>query len=115
MSGGRFEYIQYRLSDGVIDEIEKEIQQNGKPKTKEELREESWRSNEWYERYPEDLTHYEYPEEIIQEFKKGIEIIKKAQIYIHRIDWLLSGDDGEDSFIKKLKEDLNKIDKDNFP
>lgn len=114
MSGGRFEYIQYRLSD-VVDEIENEIEINGKPKTKEELRKESWRSNEWYEKYPEDLNHYEYPEEIIQEFKKGIEIIKKAQIYIHRIDRLLSGDDGEDSFIKKLKEDLNKIDKDSFP
>ena len=43
--------------------------------------------------------------------KEGIEILKKAQIYAHRIDWLLSGDDGEESFLKRLEEDLNELEK----
>jgi hypothetical protein len=32
-----------------------------------------------------------------------------AEIYAQRIDWLLSGDDGEDSFRERLKEDLEKL------
>jgi hypothetical protein len=32
-----------------------------------------------------------------------------AEIYAQRIDWLLSGDDGEDSFRKRLKEDLERL------
>jgi hypothetical protein len=32
-----------------------------------------------------------------------------AQIYAQRIDWLISGDDGEDSFRERLKEDLEKL------
>jgi hypothetical protein len=28
---------------------------------------------------------------------------------MQRIDWLLSGDDGEESFIERLKEDLEKL------
>jgi hypothetical protein len=31
-----------------------------------------------------------------------------AQIYTQRIDWLVSGDDGEDSFRERLKEDLEE-------
>lgn len=31
-----------------------------------------------------------------------------AQIYTQRIDWLVSGDDSEDSFRERLKEDLEE-------
>lgn len=37
-----------------------------------------------------------------------VPIIKKAKIYLDRIDWLLAGDDGEDSFLKRIVEDLEK-------
>ena len=108
MSGGQWNYLQYRFTD-VIEDIKGEIERSGKPKTKEELKEESWRDPDWYEKYPEDLNHYKYPDEVIEEFKKGLELIEKAQIYMHRIDWLLSGDDGDESFIERLKEDLDKL------
>lgn len=36
----------------------------------------------------------------------GLFNLKLANIYLHRIDWLLSGDDGEDSFHSRLKEEL---------
>ncbi|MGV8096736.1 MAG: hypothetical protein AB2L24_33180 [Mangrovibacterium sp.] len=34
-----------------------------------------------------------------------------AEIYAHRVDWFLSGDDGEEHFIKRLKEDLDEFNK----
>jgi len=108
MSGGHFNYTQHNIRD-IFEDIEKEIRNNGKIKTSAELKEEGWIDSDWYEKYPEDLKHYEYPEEVIEEFKKGVEILKKAYIYAHRIDWLLSGDDGEESFLSRLKEELNKI------
>lgn len=106
MSGGHWDYVQYRFTD-VSEDIEKLIEKNGHLKTDEELKEENWHGNDWYEKYPEDKFHYKYPEEVIEEFKKGAEIIKLAQIYMHRIDWLLSGDDGEESFLTRLKKELN--------
>ena len=108
MSGGHWEYLQYRLTD-VSEDIEKLVEKNGQPKSAEELKENSWRDNDWYEKYPEDKYHTEYPEEVIEEFKKGAEIIKLAQIYMQRMDWLLSGDDGEESFISRLKQDKEKL------
>jgi hypothetical protein len=90
MSGGRFDYLQYRFTE-IVDAIEQEIiNNNAEPRPKD-----------WFE--PNNFR-----EETIAEFKKGIEYIKKAQIYAQRIDWLLSWDDGEDSFHKRLLEDLSK-------
>lgn len=108
MSGGHWDYLQYRFTD-VVEDIQNIVDRNGKEKTREELKNESWRDPEWYEKYPEDKFHHKYPDEVIKEFNKGAEIIKKAQVYMQRIDWLLSGDDGEESFIERLKEDLEKL------
>ena len=38
-------------------------------------------------------------------------LLRIAEIYAHRIDRFLSGNDGEEYFIKKLKENLNKFNK----
>ena len=43
--------------------------------------------------------------------QEGIEILKKAEIYAQRIDWYLSGDDGEDSLVSRLKSDLEALSK----
>jgi hypothetical protein len=108
MSGGAFDYKQYNISM-IADEIEQTIERNGRPKTKEELKDEYWRGEDWYKIYPEDLNHYKYPDDIIEEFKKGVDMLRKAQIYAQRIDWLISGDDGEESFRERLKEDLDGL------
>jgi hypothetical protein len=110
MSGGAFDYNQHKIGY-IIEEIEEVINDNGREKTEEELKEESWRDPDWYEKYPEDLFHYKYPDEVIEKMKEGIEVLKRAQIYAQRIDWLLSGDDGEESFLKRLEEDLNELEK----
>lgn len=57
----------------------------------------------------EEMYFPEYTERTLDEFRKGIEILKKASIYANRIDWLLSGDDGEDSFYERLNEELEEL------
>jgi hypothetical protein len=108
MSGGHWEYIQYRFTD-IAEDIDKLIEKNGKLKSEEELKENSWHDDDWYNKYPEDRYYYEYPEEAIKHFKKAADAVRIAQIYIQRMDWLLSGDDGEDSFLRRLDEDLKKL------
>lgn len=108
MSGGAFNYDQYKIGY-MVDQIEEIVVKNGVEKTPEELKDEFWRDPDWYEKYPEDKFHYQYPDEVIEKMKEGVEILKRAQIYAHRIDWLLSGDDGEESFLKRLEEDLNEL------
>jgi hypothetical protein len=105
MSGGTFDYQQYRIRE-IANRVEYEIAVSGTPKTERELKEESWRGDDWYEKYPEDKFHYALRDEIMAEFKKGYEILRKAEIYAQRMDWYLAGDDGEDSFLERLREDL---------
>lgn len=109
MSGGHFDYIQYRFTD-MYEDIEQVISKNGIEKSIEQIKADNpWldlsdkQQLEWYK------YDYNYHEEVIEEFKKGVELIKKAQVYAQRIDWLLSGDDGEESFLQRLKDDLNKL------
>lgn len=109
MSGGHWDYVQYRIKD-VPEDIESIIEKNGIEWTIEE----SKKIHTWAdEQHIKDNKHlrfeYDYPEDVIEEFKKGAEIIKKAYIYMQRIDWLLSGDDGEDNFLTRLKDDLSKL------
>jgi hypothetical protein len=110
MSGGAFNYDQYKIGY-MVDQIEETVVKNGVEKTPEELKNEGWRDPDWYKKYPEDLFHYKYPDEVIEKMKEGIEVLKRAQIYAQRIDWLLSGDDGEESFLRRLEEDLNELNK----
>jgi len=49
-----------------------------------------------------------FSSETILKFVDAVEIIRKAVIYIHRIDWLLSGDDGEKEFLERLEEELTE-------
>lgn len=56
-------------------------------------------------------NRYEYSEETIAELKKGLDILRRAYIYAQRIDWLLSGDNGEESFHERLKEELDELEK----
>jgi hypothetical protein len=79
MSGGHFEYQQYRIRE-IAGQVEELIEEN------------------------------EFPPEIIAEFKNGLTLLRKAAIYAQRIDWLVSGDDGEESFFERLAEELGEID-----
>lgn len=106
MSGGYWEYLQYRFTD-VIEDIKQLIERNGKEIPIDKLS--SQQNEEWVNKYPEDKFYTKYPEEVINEFKNAVDIISRAQVYMQRIDYLLSGDDGDETFIKRLEEDLNKL------
>ena len=94
MSGGAFDYNQYKIGY-IADQIDEVIVKNGLEKTPEELKE-HWIDPDWYKKYPEDLFHYKYPDEVIEKMKDAVKALKIAQEYAQRVDWLLSGDDGEE-------------------
>lgn len=108
MSGGAFDYNQYKIGY-IADQIEETVIKNGVEKTPEELKDESWRDPDWYEKYPEDKFHQKYPDEVIEKMKEAIKALRIAQVYAQRVDWLLSGDDGEESFLRRLEEDLKDL------
>ena len=116
MSGGHFEYAQYKIAD-IYNSIEEYL--NGREIDDDDV--------DWYikEHYlsEEEITYIrnnhrtipnesEFSEETLAEFKKAVHILKQAEIYAQRIDWLLSGDDGEETFHERLKEELKKLSND---
>lgn len=110
MSGGHFDYKQSSIRD-IYESIEEIISKNGKLKTPKELKDEDWygRGSDWYVKYPEDLYHYKYSDDVIDQMKRGVIQLRMAYVFAQRIDWLLSGDDGEESFLDRLKEEINDI------
>jgi hypothetical protein len=102
MSGGTFDYKQYVISE-IANSIEYELEIQGKPKPKEDL----YMQTDFYEKYPEEKYFHTHSKEIQEKLREGIKILRMAAIYAHRIDYYLAGDDGEDSFLKRLKSDLN--------
>ena len=107
MSGGAFDYNQYKIGY-IADQIEETVIKNGAEKTPEEIKND-WHNDEWYEKYPEDKFHYKYPNEVIEKMKEAVKALKIAQVYAQRVDWLFSGDDGEESFLSRLEEELKKL------
>lgn len=93
MSGGRYSICPY-MFDEIIEDIDYAIKDSDENKGKE-------------------ISfldfHYDLSDEAKEELLRGREIIKLAKIYTHRIDYLLDGDDGNDDFIKRLKEDKEKM------
>ena len=87
MSGGYFEYQQYHIQD-IIEKLEE---------TKVKIEND------------EEYYQYDKKEELLQEISNGIDYLNLAQIYTQRLDWLFSGDDGEDNFFKRLEEQLGKF------
>jgi hypothetical protein len=77
MSGGHFDYEQYRIKNQV-EMVDQLIKEHGSS----------------------------YREDTLAEFEYAKLVLATSAIYLHRIDWLVSGDDGEDTFHQRLHEDL---------
>lgn len=92
MSGGHFNYKQHHLLE-ITEDIDSAIFNNN-----------SKEKNEWG-----DNIGNRYNAETINEFEKAVKVLKIAYVYAQRIDWLLSGDDGEDSFHKRLQAQLKEL------
>lgn len=118
MSGGHFNYDQYKL-EYIADSIQELIASNAAATSGSSIRGTSVNLllldefafvdndeslNEWGDR-----VGHGYSAETIAEFEKAVKYLRLAFIYAQRVDWLVSGDDGEESFHERLKEELNRL------
>jgi NTP pyrophosphatase (non-canonical NTP hydrolase) len=82
MSGGHFNYMEHSIRD-VAETIAEVI-----------------RDHEEYS--------FKDPKTLV-EFKTGHDLLLLAYVYANRIDYLLSDDDGEETFHRRLRDDVGKI------
>ncbi len=90
MSGGHFNdcrYEYYKVSQ-CADELEQEILNNGKAGTDGD-------HSNWYPNHEPEVIEY---------LKKQIPILNKMAEIMRHIDFLYSGDHGDDSFMQRVKE-----------
>lgn len=140
MSGGHFDYHQYQIQE-IADSIEKDIARALQPKPQKvhnygvvhiSAEDKIFQSTDLYmkgtkddelipilytihhavfDHYPYDADVLELNEETIATMKEAYLQIRKAYIYAQRVDWMMSGDDGEDDLQERLKVDLDELQK----
>lgn len=105
MSGGAFDYAQFRLQQ-IYECIKDEVDNNNvEPYPNAD--------NSWDEAANKQFHENgdkRWEDRTINAFKTGLKYLRLAYIYAQRIDWLLSGDDGEESFHRRLADDLQNFD-----
>ena len=89
MSGGHFEYQQYRIND-IADTLRVDI---AKTRKKHE--------------------YHCYSDSFLAEMIAAHNKARELSVMIQRIDWVLSGDDGEEDYTDRLAEDMAVIEYDN--
>jgi|LSQX01.3.fsa_nt_gb hypothetical protein len=82
MSGGYFNYDQYKLGQ-IADDIQQLVHKN-----------------------KEDNN---FDDEVIDSFKVAVDVLRVAQVLVHRIDYLVSNDDGVDRFKSRLQEEIKEV------
>ena len=65
----------------------------------------------YYDHYPYNANVLELSNETIDAMKEAYRQIRIAEIYATRVDWMMSGDDSEESFRERIKEDLEEFEK----
>lgn len=89
MSGGYFNYDQYRLND-IASAIEELIKQNDDTSL-----------NEYG-----DPRGRGYTPETIEKFRETVHELRRSEEMAQRIDWLVSDDDSQESFHRRWKEEV---------
>lgn len=79
MSGGHFDYVQYRIDDAA-NEIERQA---------------TWVGSD-------------YQPVTLARFTEAAATLRLAAKMLHRVDWLLSDDDGEESFHKRWQAEIGE-------
>lgn len=92
MSGGHFDYKQHHINQ-IAEDIDDLIQNNDDQSL-----------DDWGEKFGR-----EYSPEIIEKFKEASDTLKIAANMAQRINWLVSGDDGPDSFLRRWEEDVESL------
>jgi hypothetical protein len=88
MSGGRFDGLQFRFG-GIVEDIRTVIVNNDSTE-KDEL---------GYNR------GRRFPPEIIDRLAATADVVERAAKMVTRVDWLLSDDDGNESFLRRWAEE----------
>jgi len=92
MSGGYFGYNQYRLED-IASEIDELIARNDSTEL---------------DGFGQEIGRH-YPPDIIQKFDETRKTLRLAEAMAQRVDWLVSGDDGEDLFRSRWAEEVDPL------
>lgn len=82
MSGGHFDYAQHHIGD-IADEIDNLIA----------------------------AGEYSSNAEILARFKLAVRCLRKACIMAERIDYLVSGDDDDESFMERWEAEMEALEK----
>jgi len=88
MSGEHFDYKQYQIGN-IADDIELLIEDN----------------------LHKDEYGYcrNYSEKTLVELTAAIRALRIAEVYAHRVDWLVSRDDSEEDFHHRLRLELMEV------
>ena len=86
MSGGAFDYQDRRLDD-IADTLRTKIAKCRK-----------------------GHEYYDFPERFLNEMISTYRKTKELRVLLQRMDWVLSGDDGVETYFQRLNEDLNELD-----
>ena len=89
MSGGYFEYNQHRVRE-IAEDIERLIATNDDETTNE----------------CGDRKGRGYSPEIIERFKEAVHTLNQAADMAQRVDWLVSDDDGPESFLRRWSSEV---------
>lgn len=79
MSGGHFDYNQYRIEE-IADDIDRLIRTNN--------------------------SRRDYPPDILNKFREAEHTLRQAADMVQRVDWLVSCDDGEESFRNRWAKEV---------
>jgi len=86
MSGGRFDYVQYKFDD-VAESIRK------------------------YREREMENPEFPLPEDIAAKFDEAARTCEIAAAMVQRVDWLVSGDDGYDCFRERWIVEVERLQK----
>ena len=109
MSGGAFDYKNFHINE-IAEDIQKQLDRQGKERDKYEL----YMQDEFYEKYPEEKIYPTFDSRVQHEMKNAVKLLKLASIYAHRVDYFLSGDDGEENFLERLNSEIKELGYDNI-
>ena len=113
MSGGHFDYKQFYIDD-IADRIEDYLKGHKLSECNvDDMLNDRWVDDDekqYIKKHHHTMPNYHgYSLETLRALRRGVRALRKASVYAQRIDWLLSGDDCEESFKERLGKELKAL------
>ena len=67
----------------------------------------------YFDESGEEVFYRDFKPETLARLRAAVGQLRRAAIFAQHIDWLLSGDDGEDSFLRRIDKELAALDSNN--